>query len=62
MLDAFSVCDLYLLPFALWRAAPSLSGALPTFANIDRLQHALLARPALQAIVAEEFKLRAEAH
>lgn len=61
VLDAFSVCDLYLLVFALWRAAPALAGALPAFANIDRLQQALLARPAVAAILGEEFKLRAEA-
>ena len=61
VLGAVSVCDLYLLVFALWRAAPGLAGALPVLANIDRLQQTLLARPALAAIVGEEFKLRAEA-
>lgn len=61
LLGAFSVCDLYLLVFALWRAGPGLAGALPAFANLDRLQQSLLGRPALAAIVGEEFKLRAEA-
>lgn len=61
MLAELSVCDFYLLAFALWRAAPQLAGALPAFPNIDRLQKALLARPTLQSIVAEEFQLRAEA-
>lgn len=60
VLDAFSVCDLYLLVFAMWRAAPALAGRLPTFAEVDRLQHAMLARPGLMAFVAEEMKLRAE--
>lgn len=57
----FGVCDLYLLVFSLWRAAPGLAGALPNFDNIDRLQQILLARPAVSAILGEEFKLRAEA-
>lgn len=61
LLESFSVCDLYLTVFALWRMAPGLASALPAFANIDRLQQSLLARPALAAIVGEEFKLRAEA-
>lgn len=60
LLDTFSVCDLYLLVFALWRVGPGLAGALPALPNIDRLQQALLARPALGAIVAEELKMRAE--
>lgn len=61
MLDAPGVCDLYLLVFALWRAGPSLAGRLPAFPNIDRLQQRLMAQPALQQIVGEEMKLRAEA-
>ncbi len=61
ILEAPGVCDLYLLTFALWRAAPTLAGRLPAFPNIDRLQQRLLARPALQQVVGEEMKLRAEA-
>ncbi|MGZ9098380.1 MAG: glutathione S-transferase family protein [Brevundimonas sp.] len=61
MLDAPSVCDLYLLTFALWRMAPSLAGQLPAFPNIDRLQQQRLAQPAFQRIIGEEMKLRAEA-
>ncbi|HET6972225.1 MAG TPA: glutathione S-transferase N-terminal domain-containing protein [Phenylobacterium sp.] len=61
LLDAFSLCDLYMLVFLLWRAAPALSGRLPSFPNLDRLQQALLARPGVMAIVADEMKLRSQA-
>ncbi len=60
LLDALSVCDLYLLVFALWRAAPAFAGKLAALPNLDRFQHNLLARPALAAIVAEDMQLRAE--
>ena len=58
ILDTLSVCDLYLLVFLLWRAAPALAGKLPAFANLDRFQQQLFSRPALAAIVGEEMKLR----
>jgi glutathione S-transferase len=61
LLDAFSVCDLYLLVFGLWRAAPALAGKLPRLPNLDRVQQNLLARPGLGVIVAEEMQLRAKA-
>lgn len=61
LLAAFSVCDLYLLVFALWRAAPALAGRTPPLPNIDRVQQKLLARPGLGAILAEEMQLRAKA-
>jgi glutathione S-transferase len=61
LLDAFSVCDLYLLVFGLWRAAPALVGKLPPLPNLDRVQQNLLARPGLGAIIAEEMQLRAKA-
>ena len=60
LLDKFSVCDLYLLVFALWRAAPAFAGKLAALPNLDRFQHNLLARPALAAIVGEDVRLRAE--
>lgn len=60
LLDTFSVCDLYLLVFALWRAAPAFAGKLAPLPNLDRFQHNLLARPALAAIVGEDMRLRAE--
>ncbi len=61
LLDAFSVCDLYLLTFILWRAAPAFAGRLPAYPNLDRFQQALLARPELVAILGEEMRLRSEA-
>lgn len=61
LLDAFSVCDLYLLVFGLWRAAPALAGKTPSLPNLDRFQQKLLARPGLGAILAEEMQLRAKA-
>ena len=61
LLDAFSVCDLYLLVFGLWRAAPTLAGQTPPLPNLDRFQQKHLARPGLGAILAEEMQLRAKA-
>ena len=61
ILDAFSVCDLYLLVFLLWRGSPALAGKLPAFANLDRFQQQLFSRPALAAIVGEDMKLRMQA-
>lgn len=60
LLDAFSVCDLYLLVFGLWRAAPALAGKLPPLQNLDRVQQKLLARPGLGVIIGEEMQLRAK--
>ena len=61
LLDDFSVCDLYLLVFGLWRAAPVFATGLPPLPNLDRFQSKLLARPKLAAVMGEEAKLRAEA-
>lgn len=61
LLAAFSVCDLYLLVFALWRAAPALADRTQSLPNIDRVQQKLLARPGRGAILAEEMQLRARA-
>ncbi|MDP3855767.1 glutathione S-transferase family protein [Phenylobacterium sp.] len=61
MLDAFSVCDLYLLVFLIWRAGPATAGRLPTLPNLDAFQQRMLARPGLMAVLGEEMKLRAEA-
>ncbi len=58
LLESFSVCDLYLATFALWRAAPALSGKLPPFSNVDRILHDVLCRPALAPIMGEELRLR----
>lgn len=60
LLDAFSVCDLYLLVLGLWRAAPTLTGQTPSLPNLDRVQQKLLARPGLGVIIGEEMQLRAK--
>lgn len=60
LLDAFSVCDLYLLVFGLWRAAPTLAGKTPPLPNLDRVQQKHLARPGLGVIIGEEMQLRAK--
>lgn len=60
LLDAFSVCDLYLLVFSLWRAAPAAAGRLPSLPNLDAFQQRMLSRPLLAAIVGEEMQLRAQ--
>jgi glutathione S-transferase len=62
LLERFSVCDLYLLVFVLWRGAPGLAQRLPAFSNLDRFQQNLLAqRPNLAMMIGEEMKLRSEA-
>jgi glutathione S-transferase len=61
LLDTFSVCDLYLLVFSLWRAAPALAGKLPAYPNLDRLQQTLFARPGLAPVVGDDMKTRSEA-
>lgn len=61
LLDSFGVCDLYLLVFGLWRAAPALAGLLPAFPNLDRIQQIHLARPGYAAILAGEMQMRAAA-
>ena len=60
LLDGFSVCDLYLFVFTLWRAAPALAGQLPPLPNLDRFQQKILARPGVAGIVGEEMQLRAK--
>jgi glutathione S-transferase len=59
VLDAFSVCDLYLLVFTTWRASPALAGKLPAFANLDRFQQTMFARPGILPAIVEEMKERA---
>ena len=59
VLDDFSLCDLYLLVFLLWRGAPQVAGRLTTLANLDRFQQRMLARPAVAAVMGEEMKLMA---
>ena len=61
LLESFSVCDIYLSVFALWRSAPAVAGKLPSFSNIDRLQQSVLGRPGYLAIIGEEVKLRSDA-
>lgn len=58
LLDDFSVCDLYLFVFSLWRGAPALAGQLPPLPNLDRFQQKILARPGIAGIVSEEMQLR----
>ncbi|CAN7375077.1 glutathione S-transferase N-terminal domain-containing protein [Phenylobacterium sp. LjRoot164] len=60
LLDAFSLCDLYLLVFLLWRGAPAVAGKLPPLPNLDAFQQRMLARPALAVILGEDMKLMAE--
>lgn len=58
ILEAFSLCDLYLLVFLLWRRSPAAAG-LPDFANLDAFQQRILARPGLAALIGEDMKLMA---
>lgn len=61
LLDAFSVCDLHLLVFCLWRQSPALAGRLPALANLDALQRAVLGRPGIMALVGEDMAARTAA-
>ena len=58
LLGRFSVADLYLLVFSLWRA---VAGPLPASPNLDAFQMRLLARPGIGPAIGEEMRLRAEA-
>jgi len=58
VLDAFSVVDLYLLVFCLWR---TVAGNLPPLPNLDAFQQRMLARPGIAPTIGEEMRLRAEA-
>lgn len=59
LLDAFSVCDLYLTVFLLWRRGPALAGRLPDLPNLDAFQQRVLARPAIAATLGDDMKLMA---
>jgi len=61
LLNAFSLCDLYLLVFLLWRGAPQVAGRLSPLANLERSQQRMLSRPAVGSVLREEMKLMAEA-
>jgi len=58
LLDEFSVCDLYLLVFCVWRV---MAGSLPPLPNLDAFQQRMLARPGIAPTIGEEMRLRAEA-
>lgn len=58
LLERFSVCDLYLLVFAMWRA---VAGPLPSLPHLDAFQMRMLARPGIGPTIGEEMRLRAEA-
>jgi glutathione S-transferase len=58
LLDEFSVCDLYLLVFSIWRV---MAGSLPPLPNLDAFQQRMLARPGIAPTIGEEMRLRAEA-
>lgn len=59
LLDAFSVCDLYLTVFLLWRRGPALAGRLPDLPNLDAFQQRVLARPAIAATLGDDMRLMA---
>ena len=61
LLDAFSVCDLYLLVFSLWRSAPEFAGKLSDLPHLDAFQQRMMARPGFVAALGEELGMRAEA-
>ncbi len=59
LLDAFSVCDLYLTVFLLWRRGPALAGRLPDLPNLDAFQQRVLSRPAIAATLGDDMTLMA---
>lgn len=52
--DAFTLCDAYLLVFALWTRRPALAGRLPRFARIDAIAGSTAERPAARTALAAE--------
>lgn len=62
LLDAFSVCDLYLAVFLAWRMAPAVQGRLPAFPALDRLQMVVFSRPELGAVLSQDLAQRQAAH
>ncbi len=56
ILDALSVCDLYLLVFLLWRQSPAVAGKLPDFPALDAFQARMSARPAIGAALAADMQ------
>lgn len=61
LLDEFSVCDLYLLVFSLWRSAPQFAGKLSALPHLDAFQQRMMGRPGFVAALGEEIGMRAEA-
>ncbi len=60
ILDNFSVCDLYLTVFLLWRGSPAIGGRLPLFPAFDAFQQRIVSRPALAKVMADEMRLFSE--
>ena len=57
LLQAFSVCDIYLLVFALWRRSANLTGLLPAYLDVDRWLGQMMARPSIAQCVADDMRL-----
>ncbi len=57
LLDTFSVCDLYLTVFLLWRRNPAVGERLPALPNLDGFQQRVLARPAIAATLGDDMRL-----
>jgi glutathione S-transferase len=60
LLDAFSVCDLYLTVFLGWRASPAVAGKLLDTPRLDALQGRVLRRPRIGPAFVEDIALRQE--
>ena len=58
LLDDYSLCDVYLLVFSLWRASPDLAGRLPALPSLDAHQARVLARAPVQEIFQDDLRLR----
>lgn len=58
LLGQFSVCDIYLAVFLLWRGHPALQGSVADTPGLDALKDRVFARPGLQAALAEDFAIR----
>ncbi len=55
LLGYFSICDLYLLVFALWRRSPVLADNLPDWGHVDAWQARMMMRPAVAECVADDM-------
>lgn len=58
LLGQFSVCDLYLAVFLLWRSGPAAQGRLPATPRLDGLLARVVGRPVIGPVIADDLAKR----